>query len=447
MADGEVGDLSADQTEKLLQFQDLTGIEDIQRCREILQRHNWDIEVAVQDTFNEREGAPSVFTPPQRQDPRLPPMNLQPSDQRVFTIQGRRPEGFFQWSYFLLLLPFRFLYSTIADIFRFAYRLVRPDPRRIVTDPVGDVVSFIHVFEEQFGTAHPTFYQGTYSQALNDAKRELRFLCVYLHGDDHQDTPTFCRETLGSTEVIDFINSTMLFWACNVNSPEGYRVSQALKEYTYPFIALIVLRDNKMTVVLRIEGPISGPDLIGRLTRVMEDNEPSLVAARADRDERTFNQTLRQQQDEAYRESLRADQEKERKKREEKEEKERVAQLARNEELENQRLLEERERQKEDLKTGIPAEPPSDDPEAIRILLKLPSGTRLERRFRKSQSLKYLYYFVFCHAECPDDFHIVTNFPRKQLPCQPDDANPEPPTFEEVGLGKSEMLFVQDNEA
>lgn len=26
-----------------------------------------------------------------------------------------------------------------------------------------------------------------------------------------------------------------------------------------------------------------GPDLIGRLTRVMEDNEPSLVAARADR--------------------------------------------------------------------------------------------------------------------------------------------------------------------
>lgn len=60
---------------------------------------------------------------------------------------------------------------------------------------------------------------------------------------------------------------------------------------------------------------------------------------------------------------------------------------------------------------------------------------------------QYLYYFVFCHAECPDDFHIVTNFPRKQLPCQPDDSNPEPPTFEEVGLGKSEMLFVQDNEA
>ena len=33
-------------------------------------------------------------------------------------------------------------------------------------------------------------------------------------------------------------------------------VSQALRENTYPFLALVVLRDNKMTVVARIEGPI-----------------------------------------------------------------------------------------------------------------------------------------------------------------------------------------------
>jgi FAS-associated factor 2 len=33
-------------------------------------------------------------------------------------------------------------------------------------------------------------------------------------------------------------------------------VSQALRENTYPFLALIVLRQNKMTVVARIEGPI-----------------------------------------------------------------------------------------------------------------------------------------------------------------------------------------------
>ena len=30
-------------------------------------------------------------------------------------------------------------------------------------------------------------------QALNDAKKELRFLLVYLHSSEHQDTDEFCR--------------------------------------------------------------------------------------------------------------------------------------------------------------------------------------------------------------------------------------------------------------
>jgi hypothetical protein len=62
-----------------------------------------------------------------------------------------------------------------------------------VTDPVADVLSFIRLYEENYGYDHPVFYQGTYSQALNDAKQELRFLLVYLHCEEHQDTAKFCR--------------------------------------------------------------------------------------------------------------------------------------------------------------------------------------------------------------------------------------------------------------
>lgn len=47
---------------------------------------------------------------------------------------------------------------------RVALRFIRPDPRARVTDPVGDVVSFIQSFEEKYGRSHPVFYQGTYSQ-------------------------------------------------------------------------------------------------------------------------------------------------------------------------------------------------------------------------------------------------------------------------------------------
>lgn len=36
----------------------------------------------------------------------------------------------------------------------------------------------------------------------------------------------------------------------------------------------------------------------------------------------------------------------------------------------------------------MPEEPMPDEPDAVRLLLKLPNGTRLERRFLKGQSLK-----------------------------------------------------------
>lgn len=38
--------LTNEQTEKVLQFQDLTGIEDMSVCRDVLIRHQWDLEVS-----------------------------------------------------------------------------------------------------------------------------------------------------------------------------------------------------------------------------------------------------------------------------------------------------------------------------------------------------------------------------------------------------------------
>lgn len=61
------------------------------------------------------------------------------------------------------------------------------------TDPIVDVANFITYFNETYGLNHPTFYQGSYGQALSDAKQELRFLLMYLHGQDDQDCNQFCR--------------------------------------------------------------------------------------------------------------------------------------------------------------------------------------------------------------------------------------------------------------
>lgn len=150
---------------------------------------------------------------------------------------------------------------------------------QVASDPVEDVIKFIRSYEEKYGKSHPVFYQGSYSQALSDAKQELRFLLVYLHKDEAQDVDQWCRwdcvkikirdfknkkanriilclcfkfrNTLGSPEVTRYINTHTLFWACNVQSGEGYKVAEALKSGTYPFLAVIVLKDNRMTIVGR----------------------------------------------------------------------------------------------------------------------------------------------------------------------------------------------------
>lgn len=441
MAAPEERELSQEQTEKLLQFQDLTGIESMDQCRQTLQQHNWNIEAAVQDRLNEQEGVPSVFnTAPSR------PLQVNTADHRVYSYVVSRPQprGLLGWGYYLIMLPFRITYYTLLDIFRFALRFVRPDPRSRVTDPVGDIVSFIQMFEEKYGRTHPVFYQGTYSQALNDAKQELRFLLVYLHGEDHQDSDEFCRNTLCTTEVTQFVNSRMLFWACSTNKPEGFRVSQALRENTYPFLAMIMLKDRRMTVVGRLEGLIQPQDLINQLTFIMEANQTYLVSERLEREERNQTQVLRQQQDEAYLQSLRADQEKERKRREKQEQKRReeeeVQLRLQAEERKKRNLQEEKERRSE----CLPAEPESDHPDSLKIIFKLPNDTRVERRFLFTQSLSVIHDFLFSLKEAPEHFQIVANFPRRVLPCLPTEEGPVPPTLQEAGLSRSQLLFVQD---
>ncbi|XP_038052576.1 FAS-associated factor 2-like [Patiria miniata] len=439
-------EITTEQTEKLIQFQDLTGNEDTDECRSILQRHNWNIETAVQDTLNVSEGRPTVFdTPSSRIEPPPPEVNTHSSDQRIYTVQRahQRP-SLLQWGYWAILFPFRFVTFTLWDILQWVLRFFRPDPRRIVTDPVGDVLAFIDKFNEQYGRDHPTFYQGTYTQALTDAKGELKFLLVYLHGDNHEDTPVFCRETLCNNEVTEFINTRMLFWAASTNTPEGYRVSHALREATYPFLALIVLRENKMTVVQRIEGAIEPQDLIARLTRVMAETEAYLVSIRHERQQRVQTNTLRQQQDEAYHESLRQDREKERRRQEEKDRKQRQVEEQLEREMEEQRQVQEREELKQAKASSLPSEPDPQDPNAIHVVVKLPCGTRLERCFLKTDPLQVVYDFVFIQDDAPSEFRLQTNYPRRVLPCQ---ATPDPDddiTIQSFGLAQKEMIYVQD---
>ena len=152
---------------------------------------------------------------------------------------------------------------------------------------------------------------------MKEAKRDLKFLVVYLHQNDNKDCNSFVTETMTNPDVIEYLNNTVIFWACSKNLPEGLKVYNALKAKRAPFLGVIVYKHSRMTLVSKIEGPIPAAELMLQLANLMEENQHDLISARADREERSQTQILRQQQDEAYMESLKQDREKQRKKQEE----------------------------------------------------------------------------------------------------------------------------------
>jgi FAS-associated factor 2 len=84
-----------------------------------------------------------------------------------------------------------------------------------------------------------------------------------------------------------------------------------------------------MTIVTKVEGPIPAAELLNGIGRVVAAEEPELVVARHEKEQRNQNQEIRKQQDEAFLESLRIDREKAKKKQEEEEAKRKAEELER----------------------------------------------------------------------------------------------------------------------
>lgn len=126
-------------------------------------------------------------------------------------------------------------------------------------------------------------------------------------------------------------------------------------------------------------------------------------------DEREIRETVKREQDEAYRVSLEAD----RKKREAQE----------REEAEQNRLERKRKEQEDEkeairlsLEHSLPVEPDEDSAEQIsKLRIRTPSGEFLERRFLSSCKLQVLFDFVASKGFPFEEFKLLTTFPRKNI--------------------------------
>ncbi|BBH03791.1 UBX domain-containing protein [Prunus dulcis] len=144
-----------------------------------------------------------------------------------------------------------------------------------------DVSAFLPTFEQQYGTMHPFFYACHFMEALKISEGEHKFLFMYLHSPEHPFTPSFCRETLSSELVVQFLDANFVSW-------------------------------EHLLIEGKMEGPISPTELVGILQRTVEEQGSAFRSSKVKQAEAVIaDRRLREEQDAAYLAALQLDKEKE----------------------------------------------------------------------------------------------------------------------------------------
>ncbi|KAJ3288561.1 FAS-associated factor 2 [Rhizoclosmatium sp. JEL0117] len=453
--------LSDEQLAKLGEFQAITGIDSIETALDWMTSHGWDLEKAVQGVFNGSSndiGQASTPTPAGPSDEGLRRRNVGPSNSSTSasslpnnrgpsgTLRG--PNTFWQRLFYPVTLSLRIvwvLFQFATSIFPLNLIFPSSTPPRIGNasrDPQYTAARFLLDYEAKYGDVHPAFFQGTYSQALEICKRELRCLLVYLHSPEHDATTPFCTATLASPALLTFLREKrFLVWAGDVRESEAFMVSNTLLTTRYPFLAVIAPQGgSKMVVVERFEGVIDAEVLVAALGVQLARVDGVLSNVRADRERHEQARILREQQEEAYNASLRADQEKARRAQEEKE---RIAKEKEEEERKQQEILSRREQKaarKVFLKENMAPEPETG--EIAKIGIRLPNGERLTRRFRAVENtVQDLYDFVEAQDLTPIDleseFEVINTYPRRVL-------LDKTQTIKDAGLYPNSSVMVEE---
>ena len=346
---------------------------------------------------------------------------------------------------------FRSLFAAARNplfIFQFVVRTITKAVSFILNsyfrtnDPIRDVREFTADFNRKYSADHYEFYQANYGAALSKAKNEIKFLLVYLHSPYHLDTDRFCRDTLCSNLLTCILTQyKVILWGVSVRSLEGKRVGRIMHENTYPFLALILSRNQQMEVVHRFEGYQGREMFVERLRVVLEQQENHLIVTRNEIETRVQNRLLRDEQDREYQDSMAADMERKRRIGEERERRVREEEelVRRRDEAIQKRENTER-RKSELVQFFSDNKTESTELDSVEIRFKFPNVKPVTNWFLQTHEVNRLYDFIFSSEEAPENFQIAMNFPRKVL----DRKSFGDATLRNVGITESCTLFVED---
>eukprot|EP01025_Chloroclados_australasicus_P012706 TRINITY_DN1597_c0_g2_i1.p2 TRINITY_DN1597_c0_g2~~TRINITY_DN1597_c0_g2_i1.p2 ORF type:complete len:501 (+),score=75.32 TRINITY_DN1597_c0_g2_i1:49-1503(+) len=311
---------------------------------------------------------------------------------------------------------------------------------------------FIQEFEERYRNCEmrPEFIESGPREAARMAHQQFRLLFVYLHSPEHEDTDRFVTSSLCSNTVVQFLNRQMRSWGGNIHHADGFRLAGALSAATYPFCAVLAFSGSRLTLVTQIQGFVGADALLEALVQAVDMFEPRLVAERAEQQEREMARQLREEQDQAYQESLRLDREKAQKAEEKRRQEEEEIRKQQEEEQRKRLEMERQQKKREDFYNKIiqrriqkqqqlTAEPDASTAATTLIRIRLPDGSNAQRRFYDQDKVSSVYDFVcgLGALQCWQ-FSLAMSYPRKVF--GPDSYSN---TLIDAGLSPQAVLFVQ----
>ncbi|KAL8457901.1 hypothetical protein ACS0TY_035677 [Phlomoides rotata] len=275
--------------------------------------------------------------------------------------------------------------------------------------------AFLSTFEQQFGTLHPFFYVSRFMDVLKIAQDEHKFVFMYIHEPGHPFVPPFCRDTLCSELVVQFLDANFVCWGSLSNSGEGLHLCAALRVSSFPFCAVVAPADN-LAVLQQIEGPVSPAEMVEFLQRTLEEQGLAFGSGRARLEEkRRADHRLREEQDAAYLAALKIDQERERVQKKSSSE-DRVTKTVKPKENSvikhpnkvNLSSISGESSQKTDSNAAKKGE-------VTQILIRFPNGERREQSFLCTDKIQAIFRYIGSLGLAGDigNYRLISNFPRK----------------------------------
>ena len=471
-----MADMSLD--EKVATLASISGNEDLDYCRQLLDAHDNNLETAVNVAIGvaphagrDQATAPTDRPAHRAHAPRPGPGIVHPSP--LLTLLGlpvRIGVGIVSGVVGLALNVVGGVLSAVLP--RGLARRVRALPAaagagRATDDPIVAALEFRRDlaaavgggdeddFSETSPTFGPEFLAASHRDALREAQRQLKFLFVYLHSHDHADAHAFCADVLCDPAFKAFVDDRFVCWAGDVRRADAHALAAALNPSAFPYAALLQSAGGRASLVMACEGATSARDLMDLLERASDAHAAPLAAARAARAENERARSLRDEQDAAFRESLEADARREAAAAAAEEEASRLAEAearAAAEAAAAEAAAEEAIRARETLVArrriekaqSMKTEPAADAAGVCKVAVKLPGGGRRERRFLETDTLRDVFDFVDAldgdeAAAVGVRYSLVSNFPRRVFGRERDAAT----TLVDGGLAPQAMLMYR----